>query len=634
MSGAKINLILGSHAHVPSGAEEYEFENVYEKILRPFVSTLCKYPKIQAVLHYSGILLYWVERFRPELFMLIEDMVSRKQAELLGGGFYEPMLPLIPLQDRIGQIELLTTYLRKHFGKRPQGCWIPALAWEQHLVSPLAACGMAYTFLGENQFLLAGLGTEDLFAPCISEDQGKLITIFPISQSTGAALAEKNISLVLEELQSRLPPHGEQIVSVFPERLASSSGETLDYTWNRFFEELSLCESQVECLSPAKLLKGLRGLKKASFPDSVGFITGLAEDDSRISPRRFLIEHPEANGVYAKMIFTSVLINQLRGDKSRKLCAREELWKAHGCDLFYSAGTKQYGRRHSMRKAAYRSLIDAERITREKRKFTPSLIQFDFDFDGVGEYLFQDMKLNCYIQLTGAGIFELDYIPKTWNYLDAGSVEEAGRDPLRRTAFADYLLPASVKTEDLLRVPLGHARVMKGTRLCFTEKYEAMVQDRSKGKVCFTLPAAPSLPFGDIEITKCFSLKRDVLTVSYSLANRGKERGIFRFVPEINLSFANEGEEFVRFFICKSGDKDAPLSESGGTLIKGADGLKIQDLKNEVQINLASTKSFDGCLAPVRIGTQYQAACIMPLFDISLGSGETWANDFSLKFSH
>ncbi|MDR0584838.1 MAG: DUF1925 domain-containing protein [Treponema sp.] len=634
VADTKINLVLGSHAHVPTGAEEHEFENVYEKVLRPFVSTLSKYPKIQAVLHYSGALLYWVERSRPELFMLIEDMVSRKQAELLGGGFYEPMLPLIPLQDRIGQIELLTTYLRKHFGKRPLGCWIPALAWEQHLVSPLAACGMTYTFLGENQFLLAGLGTEDLFAPCISEDQGKFITVFPVFQSAGAALAEKNVSVVLEELKSRLPPGGERIVSVFPEKLVSSEGESPDYTWNRFFEELSLCESLVECISPAKLLKGLKGLKKAAFPDSVGFI-GSGENDIRVTPRRFLIEHPEANSIYSKMIFTSVLVNQLRGDKSRKLSAREELWKAHACDLFYPTG-KSGPCRPSLRKAAYRSLIGAERITREKGKFSPSLIQFDFDFDGVGEYLFQDARLNCYIQPAGAGIFELDYLPKTWNYLDAGSFEEAGL-PRRRTCFADYLLPAASDSDDLLRALTGPAPLPEGVRLCFTEKYEAEAGYRSRGKICFTLQAA-ALPFGNplgnIEIKKCFSLKKDLLTVGYTLTNGGGERAAFRFVPEINLSFAGEGEEFVRFFICKSGTKDTPLGETGGAPISGAEGLKIQDLKNEVQIKFASTKPFESRLAPSRAGDQYQSSRFLPLFDLSLESGGSWSNEFSLRFSH
>jgi len=97
---SKINLILGSHAHVSYGADTAEFERVYSDILRPFVSCLYKYPRIQAVLHYSGVLLHWVERTHQELFMLIEDMVGRRQIEMLGGGFYEPILPIIPTRTK------------------------------------------------------------------------------------------------------------------------------------------------------------------------------------------------------------------------------------------------------------------------------------------------------------------------------------------------------------------------------------------------------------------------------------------------------------------------------------------------------------------------------------------------------
>jgi hypothetical protein len=352
------------------------------------------------------------------------------------------------------------------------------------------------------------------------------------------------------------------------------------------------------------------------------------------------------------MIFTSVLISQLRGDKSRKQSAREELWKAQGCDLFFLP-EKRGLCRHSLRKAAYRSLIGAERITREKGKFSPSLVQFDFDFDGEAEYLFQDFQLNCYIQPMGAGIFELDYLPKTWNYLDAGSVGENGEEPCRRTAFADYLLPADAGTEVLL----GAAPPPAGVRRCCAEKYEAAL-DRAKGKVCFTLPAYPaeqaaSVAFGTIELIKCFFLKKDVLAVSYAIANRGAESRHFRFVSEINLSFAGEGDDFVRFFACKTGLKDTPLSASQSAspsqeavsfqsavssdaivYIHGAGGLKMQDLKNEVQINLTSAKPFDGCLASARIGEHYQSSRIMPLFELSLESGEIWSNEFYLKFSH
>jgi hypothetical protein len=614
---AKISLVLGSRAHVPYGADEREFESAYENTLKPFISNLSRYPKVQAVFHYSGVLLHWVERSHPELFMLIEDMVSRRQVELLGGGFYEPMLPLIPLQDKIGQIELFTTYLRRHFGRRPQGCWIPALAWEQNLVGPLASCGMAYTFLGERQFAGAGLADGDWFFPCLCEDQGKLITVFPVSLAAETALGEKNVSPVLEDLRNRRPDGREMVVSIFPEKLRADPVESPDYTWNRFFEEISLREDIVETVTPGKLLKGLKGLKKMSFPDSTG------PDGEPVLPRRFLIEHPEANGVYAKMIFTNLLINQLRGDKSRKLDAREELWKAQGCGLFSSL-EKQGLYRHSLRNAAYSALLAAERITREKGKFVSSLIPFDFNLDGVNEYLFQDTRINCYIQSAGGGIFELDYLPKAWNYLDTCD---------GRLAFADRLLPAGTRLEDLPCGPVA------GARLCRGERYEVLEVDKVRRRVVFSLPPSAltdASPFGRVSIEKSFSFKKDMLVVGYTIVNRGAGRQLFQFAPEIDLSFPGEGEQFMRCLVSRQGAKDAPAAEP---VLCGVEGLKIQDLKNEVQITVASACPFDGRIAAVRISgaeaeSLYQASCLMPVFPLSLESGETWTNEFSLKFSH
>ncbi|MCL2128110.1 MAG: DUF1926 domain-containing protein [Treponema sp.] len=612
MDSAKIVLILGSHAHLPYGAETGEFENIYARKLLPFVSALCKYPRIQAVLHYSGVLLHWVERLHPELFMLIEDMVARRQIEMLGGGFYEPMLPIIPLQDKIGQIELLTTYLRKQFGKRPQGCWIPDYAWEQGLVSPLAACGMNYTFLSERQFALAE--GADCYTPCICEDQGKIISVFPVMQSLEAELAGKSVYAVLEDFSNNFPGKREILISLFPARINVMHDEPDECAWGRFFEELSHCENFVETVNPGRHLRGLKGLKKLYFPDSTG-------SENSVPPRRFINIHPEASGIYSKMIFTNMLINQLRGDKSRKLSAHEELWKAQGSALFCSTG-RQGLHNNSLRNAAYSSLLEAERITREKSKVTPSLVSFDFNMDGGGEWLFQDVKINCYVQSTGGGIFELDYLPKTWNYLDTSG---------GRLAFADRLLPANAAAENLAPGDI------KGARLCRSERYEPGDIDKVRRKLCLALAQAPDLLFGNVEIEKIFLLKKDTVSVGYSLANRGTEKIVFQFSPEIDLSLPGEGDAFVRFFACKTGSADTQLLQP---LLRGADGLKIQDIRNEVQITLSASRPFDGRISPVYTDDDqggaklYQALCVMPLFPVTVASGESWSVEFTLKFSH
>jgi hypothetical protein len=338
------------------------------------------------------------------------------------------------------------------------------------------------------------------------------------------------------------------------------------------------------------------------------------------------------------MIFTDLLINQLRGDKSRKLSARAESWKAQGISLFSVAGGKGLHNR-CLRSAAYSSLLGAEKITREKGKFIPSLVPFDINMDGEAEWLFQDAKINCYVQSTGGGIFELDYLPKTWNYLGTSG---------GRLAFADRLLPDT--NLDLRRVSGGVYRMSpqsgdtdtgnlkdpSAARLCKNELYELCDLDKTRRRLHISLRRSPSLPFGSIEIEKTFLIKKDTVTVGYSLINRGESLESFLFSPEIDLALGGEGETFSRFFACKTGSPDTPLTEP---VFQSIDGLKIHDLKNEVQIMLTANKPFDGQLAPVYVsddvtGKQlYQATSIAPFFPVSLNPGESRDGEFALKFS-
>ena len=720
-------LILGSHAHVPLGAGESEFKYIYETKMRPFITNLYRYPNIHAVMHYSGVLLYWVERNHPEVLMLIEDMISRKQAEILGGGFYEPCFPLIPVQDRIGQIELMTTYLRKHFGKRPQGCWVPGFTWEQSLVTALSTSEMSYTFLSQDQFVLAGFKDKQLFMPCITEDLGKLITVFPVSLSIEKDLETKSFSYVFnllnakkqsinaaaannqgrsvkqertefkirkpagvsgELLRAKFPgikiedesaehinykasgrrlknarkrylnPRDlklssltetgvvDKIICIFPDKISSSAGETPDTAWNRFFEEASLFKNITETTLPGKIFKSVKEYKKGYFPDSSIY-------GKDFSPRRFLIENEESNGIYSKMIFTNVLISQLKGDKSRKLSAREELWKAQDSCLF-SPGNGQL--KNDLRKAAYNSLLDAEKLSRGNEKVIPSLIQHDFDFDGIKEFLFQGPAMNCYVQQKGAAIFELDYLPKSWNYLDCGANESG-----RRLAFADILTASEIKAAPLIKLleqsanpqadrnkeaVSGRAQINEPktavsssvtgdmnpeknkTRFCYKSQYETLAQDK-KGKSCFKLAASKDEVLGCIEINKCYSLKKELLTVSYIIKNTDNNTQKFNFIPKINFSFAGVTDEYVRFYTIDSNGKDTCVENK-----INANSLKILDIINEVQIVFSSEKSFSGCLTPVFNGVFYQTTQILPVFPVTLNKGESWANDFTLKFSH
>ncbi|MGC0777791.1 MAG: 4-alpha-glucanotransferase, partial [Candidatus Acidiferrum sp.] len=169
------HLILIIHAHQPAGNFEHVFEECYEHCYLAFLSLLEKHPRIRAGLHYSGSLLLWIEKNHPEYFERLRRMVASGQIELIGGGFYEPILISIPEADQKEQLTRLADYLEKHFGKRPTGAWLAERVWEPQLPSALAAANIGYTLVDDLPFLAAGFEPEELYGPYIAEDCGKSV---------------------------------------------------------------------------------------------------------------------------------------------------------------------------------------------------------------------------------------------------------------------------------------------------------------------------------------------------------------------------------------------------------------------------------------------------------------------------
>jgi alpha-amylase/alpha-mannosidase (GH57 family) len=89
---AKFQLALLIHAHQPVGNFDDVIERAYQQCYSPFVQVLERHPSIRMGLHYSGALLEWLERAHPEYFEQLRVLVKRGQVEIVGGGFYEPIL--------------------------------------------------------------------------------------------------------------------------------------------------------------------------------------------------------------------------------------------------------------------------------------------------------------------------------------------------------------------------------------------------------------------------------------------------------------------------------------------------------------------------------------------------------------
>lgn len=175
----KFELVLLIHAHQPVGNFDDVFERAYANSYLPFVEVLSRHPLIRMGLHYSGPLLEWIEGAHPEYFDLLRTLVARGQVEIVGGGFYEPILVTIPPEDRHEQITRLATYIKKHFKARPRGAWLAERVWEPQLPSSLAPAGVEYTLVDDNHFLGAGFELEQLYGHYLCEDLGHISKLLP-----------------------------------------------------------------------------------------------------------------------------------------------------------------------------------------------------------------------------------------------------------------------------------------------------------------------------------------------------------------------------------------------------------------------------------------------------------------------
>ena len=95
----------------------------------------------------------------------------------------EPVLASIPARDRVGQIKAVSRRLASTLGGKPDGAWLTERVWESTVVSSLVESGIRYVTVDDYHFLCAGRKPEDLTGYFSTEEDGKRLDLFPISEA-------------------------------------------------------------------------------------------------------------------------------------------------------------------------------------------------------------------------------------------------------------------------------------------------------------------------------------------------------------------------------------------------------------------------------------------------------------------
>lgn len=423
----KFQLVLLLHAHQPVGNFENVLENAYTHCYLPFIEVLARHPSIRVGLHYSGSLLEWIETAHPEYFDRLREFVRSGQMEIVGGGFYEPILIAIPPEDRVEQIHRLADYVAKHFGARPGGAWLAERVWEPQLPSTLRAAGVDYTLVDDNHFLGAGFELEQLYGYYFGEDQGSIVKIIPGLKSLRYFIpfhsVEENIQFLRKTASER--PNGFATMGDDLEKFGIWPG-TYEHCYKNgwlenFFRALEGSADWLETSAPAAALAshlpmGRADLPTASYtemmewalptparnryhaltqefasrPDELPFIRGGIWRD-------FFSKYSESNLLQKKMLHVSKKVRTLMrttqpdSATASQLRSAETLLLRGQCNDAYWHGV--FGGLYAphLRTAPWRALIEAEtiadRVSNATKQFSKSE-KIDFDADGTDEIYF------------------------------------------------------------------------------------------------------------------------------------------------------------------------------------------------------------------------------------------------------
>jgi len=572
----KVKFLFAVHNHQPLGNFTHVFEQAFSQAYWPFLQLASQYPGFKFALHFTGFLWEFMLDKHPEGLELVRQLVKSGQVELLGGGFYEPVLTQIPEKDRQAQIRLMNDFLQEQFGVRPAGLWLAERVWEPQLASFLHRAGFSYTLLDEEHFHYAGL--ENIYGYYLTEDEGLSLGIFPIDKKLRYLIPFRS----LEEIDSyfrKIDNQGGKVAIIGDdgEKFGLWPGTNkwvYEQGWLKTFLEY-LESNQVEMLSFSAFMNqtpalGRGYLPPASYEEMMEWVlpparqaefirlkTSLPED-SRLflrggQFRDFDLKYPESHQLRCRALQVAAEI-----DKNQAEEASQDLYRAQCNDAYWHGVFGGLYLPH-LRRAVSSQLISAEL----KLPFESGWEKSDFDLDGQDEYELRTPAFFVWVKpAAGGSVIEIDDRFEGVNLTDvltrrqefyhlystsggqageAKSIHEVNRvlpaeaqrwlifDSYQRHSFLDRIFPVDINREEYEKTYHQEAENFIGRQYQARLEEDSLVLEKEDE---VNLKGSQAR----IKIKKLIRPGRNSVLFAWEIENRGEADLSFSFSSEWNLA--------------------------------------------------------------------------------------------------
>jgi hypothetical protein len=362
----RISLALTLHNHQPVGNFGSVIAETFDHAYLPMLEALERHPSVQLGLHYTGPLLSWIRAERPDFIVRLAALVARRQVEIVGGGWYEPVLAALPERDRIGQLTRMADELEGFFGSRPRGAWLAERVWEPDLPTSLVTAGYEWTVLDDAHFRAAAIPEEALWGPYTTDDQGKVLTVFGTEQGLRYRIPFFTIDEVIGYLRAHATEAGDRVGTM------GDDGEkfggwptTFEYSWGptgwveNFFTALEENHDWLSTITPSGWLDSHGSVGRVYVPTGSYAEMGewaLPPDEARAFAkvvhdakvegrpearwlrgamwRNFQVKYREVNDLHKQMLRASDMVDAMPVGADRGI-ALDHLYAGQSNDCYW-----------------------------------------------------------------------------------------------------------------------------------------------------------------------------------------------------------------------------------------------------------------------------------------------------------
>ncbi len=456
---SKVAFLFCIHNHQPVGNFHHVLENAYEKAYLPFIEVLKKYPFMKISIHYTGVLWDFFRDRHPEFLVTIKELIRRGQLEIMTGGYYEPILAVIPDVDKVGQIRKLTQTIEKEMGTVPQGMWLAERVWEPHLPKSLVEAGVEYITIDDYHFKKSGLREEDLHGYYLTEEERKVLKVFPGSETLRYIIPFHPPEETLQYLSLL---RGSSCAAIF-----ADDGEKFGiwpYTYHSVYEEgwlerfFELIGKNLDWIEPMALgayavrekplgriylsCSSYMEMDEWSLPTEAMVAYGKVVEGLKESPekqkitrflkggfwRNFFAKYPESNDLHKRVLHLRDKIGRPRKSIHENEDPLLYLYRAQCNDAYWHGVFGGLYLPH-LRHALYENLIRAETLYDQERHRKGKWVEsekLDFNADGDEEVFFRNSEMVLLFSTRGGSLLEMDDRSKGFNILGTLTQREEG----------------------------------------------------------------------------------------------------------------------------------------------------------------------------------------------------------------